>query len=79
MKKIVIIGYGPAGATAALYLKRYGLEPLVIGKDLGALEGYNDVVENYYGHPQPIVGSKLIQAGVDQIKNFGIEVITDSA
>ncbi len=78
MKKIVIIGYGPAGATAALYLKRYGLEPLVIGKDLGALEGYNDVVENYYGHPQPIVGSKLIQAGVDQIKNFGIEVITDS-
>lgn len=78
MKKVIIIGYGPAGATAALYLKRYGLHPLVIGKDLGALEGYNDLVENYYGYSEPIIGRKLIQSGVDQIKNAGIDVITDS-
>lgn len=78
MKKVIIIGYGPAGVSAALYLKRAGLHPLVIGKDLGALEGYSDLVENYYGFPEPIEGKKLIQAGVLQAKHLGVELITDS-
>ncbi|MBN2300248.1 MAG: FAD-dependent oxidoreductase [Acholeplasmataceae bacterium] len=78
MKKIIIIGYGPAGVSAALYLKRAGLNPLVIGKDLGALDGYSDLVENYYGFSEPIEGRKLIQSGVVQAKNLGVEIITDS-
>ncbi len=78
MKKVIIIGYGPAGVTAAIYLKRTGIDPLVIGKDLGALDGYTDLVENYYGFSEPIEGHKLIQKGVDQAKKLGIEVITDS-
>ncbi len=78
MKKVIIIGYGPAGVSAALYLKRAGLDPLVIGKDLGALEGYDDLVENYYGFTKPIVGSKLIASGVQQAKNLGVDIITDS-
>jgi len=78
MKKVIIIGYGPAGVTAAMYLKRAGINPLVIGKDLGALDGYSDLVENYYGFSKPIEGKKLIQEGVDQAKRLGIEVITDS-
>ncbi|MCF7930981.1 MAG: FAD-dependent oxidoreductase [Acholeplasmataceae bacterium] len=78
MKKVIIIGYGPAGVTAAIYLKRTGIDPLVIGKDLGALDGYSDLVENFYGFSEPIEGYKLIQNGVDQAKNLGIEVITDS-
>lgn len=78
MKKVIIIGYGPAGVTAAIYLKRTGIDSLVIGKDLGALDGYSDLVENYYGLSEPIEGNKLIQQGVNQAKKLGIQVITDS-
>ena len=78
MKKVIIIGYGPAGITAAIYLKRAGIEPLVIGKDLGALEGYDDLVENFYGLAKPIPGKELIRNGIEQAKNLGIEVVTDS-
>ena len=78
MNKVVIIGYGPAGITAAIYLKRAGIDPLVIGKDLGALDGYSSLVENYYGLSEPIEGRKLIKQGVDQAKKLGIKIITDS-
>jgi thioredoxin reductase (NADPH) len=61
MKKVVIIGYGPAGITAAIYLKRNNINPLVIGKDFGALEGYDGLVENFYG-----VGDPLSGVGVNQ-------------
>ena len=37
MYDTIIIGNGPAGISAALYLKRFNYKPLVIGKDLGAL------------------------------------------
>ena len=78
MKDVIIIGYGPAGIQAAIYLKRQGIDPLVIGKDLGALEGYDDKVENYYGLVEPIYGKDLIRNGIEQAKTLGIEVITDS-
>jgi len=78
MKKIIIIGYGPAGISAAIYLKRQGIDPLVIGKDLGALEGYDDKVENFYGLAEPIDGKELILNGIKQAKHLGIEVLTDS-
>jgi thioredoxin reductase (NADPH) len=78
MKKVIIIGYGPAGVSAAIYLKRAGIEPLLIGKDLGALEGYTDLVENFYGFAEPIPGKDLIKNGVEQAKHLGIQVVTDS-
>ncbi len=78
MKKVIIIGYGPAGISAAIYLKRAGIDPLVIGKDLGALEGYSDLIENYYGFGQPIEGKKLIEQGIEQAKRLNIEVLQDS-
>ncbi len=78
MIPIIIIGYGPAGISAAIYLKRAGVDALVIGKDLGALEGYTDQVENYYGFDEPIEGRILIRRGIEQAKRLGIEVISDS-
>jgi len=78
MKKVIIIGYGPAGISAAIYLKRAGLDPLVIGKDFGALEGYSDLIENYYGFSEPIEGKKLIQQGIEQARRLKIEVLQDS-
>ena len=71
----IIIGKGPAGISAAIYLKRFNFNPLVIGKDYGALET-KTVIDNYFGLPH-IDGKELIQKGIDQAKNLGIEVLTE--
>lgn len=78
MRQVIIIGYGPAGISAAIYLKRAGVNPLVIGKDFGALEGYTELIENYYGFGEPIEGKKLIQEGINQAEKLGIEVLTEA-
>lgn len=71
----IIIGYGPCGISCAIYLKRYGYNPLVIGKDYGALKLAHNI-ENYYGI-KSISGTELIDAGIKQAKDLGIDVITD--
>ena len=71
----IIIGKGPAGISAAIYLKRYGYNPLVIGKDGGALEKAH-LIENYYGIDS-ITGNDLIESGINQAKRLGIEVLTE--
>lgn len=71
----VIIGKGPAGITAAIYLKRAGFNCLVIGKDGGNLEK-NGKIQNYYGIDE-ITGKELLLKGIKQAENLGIEVITD--
>ncbi len=75
MYDTIIIGNGPAGISAALYLKRFNYNPLVIGKDLGSL-GYTSYIDNYYGFDH-IKGTDLILKGIEQAKNLGIDVITD--
>ena len=71
----VVIGNGPCGISCAIYLKRYGYNPLVIGKDKGALEKAH-LIENYYGI-MPISGSELVDLGIKQAKELGIDIITD--
>lgn len=78
MKDVIIIGMGPAGISAAIYLKRAGLNPVVIGKDYGALSDYPEKVENYYGFAKPILGEDLIKEGINQAKGLDIEIIHDS-
>ena len=68
----IIIGKGPAGITAGIYLKRYGYEPMIIAKDGGALERVKDI-ENYYGISH-ITGHELLQTGENQAKSFGISI-----
>jgi len=70
MKDIIIIGIGPAGISAAIYLKRAGLNPVVIGQDFGALSDYPEKVENYYGFGNPILGEDLIKEGINQAKGL---------
>lgn len=72
----IIIGKGPAGITAGLYIKRAGFNVLVIGKDGGALEK-TEAIDNYYGFENTISGKELLLNGLNQAKRLGIQVETD--
>ncbi len=71
----IIIGKGPAGITAGIYLKRYGFNPLIIAKDGGALENVKEI-ENYYGFKK-ISGEELLNSGYEQAKSFNIEILNE--
>lgn len=72
----IIIGKGPAGISAGLYVKRANLKVLVIGKDGGSLEKTKEI-DNYYGFKNTISGKELLINGIEQAKRLGIEIETD--
>lgn len=76
MFDVIIVGNGPAGVSAALYTKRANLETLVIGKDNGALDKA-EKIENYYGFPNGISGKKLIELGIKQLKEIGVDYLNE--
>lgn len=75
MKDTIVIGGGPAGMSAAIYLKRFRKDVMVIMKDCGAL-GKTEVVENYYGF-NTIGGKELVRNGINQAKKLGVEIVED--
>ena len=76
--EVLIIGGGPAGATAAIYTARAGLKTLVIDKGLtaGAL-GITSKIANYPGLNTEVSGAQLLENMRDQARSFGAEFITD--
>lgn len=75
-KQVVIIGAGPAGVSAALYLTRGAIETTIIYRDGGAL-AKTDMVENYYGFQEPIAGPALFEQGLLQAKRLGAKLVQE--
>lgn len=79
VERLIIIGSGPAGLSAAIYTSREGFSPLVIG-------GYNPggqlllttIVENFPGFPEGVDGTALVGKMREQAQKFGTRFIDDN-
>lgn len=71
---IIVLGVGPAGASACLYAGRGNMKVLALHYGTSELEKTYKI-ENYYGFPEGIEGKKLYENGINQAKKIGVEVL----
>jgi len=78
--KVIILGGGPAGFSAALYAARAELQPLVLtGLQIGGQAALTHAIENYPGFPEGVGGAELMELFQKQAERFGAQIEFDSA
>lgn len=76
MYDAIIIGAGPAGISAGLYLKRANKNVLILYYGVSEIEKAHKI-DNFYGFPNGISGKDLYEKGILQAKSLGIEVLNE--
>ncbi len=77
LRDVAIVGGGPAGLTAGLYLSRAKIEAVLLDQELTGGEAlYSPLIENYPGFPDGISGAELMEKMKQQADRFGLEVRT---
>lgn len=75
---VLVIGSGPAGNTAAIYLSRNNLKvSLISGMSIGGQLTTTTEVENFPGFAKPILGSDLMVNMMEQCRNLGVDIVYD--
>lgn len=73
---VIVVGAGPAGLTAALYLARYGLDSVIVSKTIGGLVSEAPLVDDYLGIPD-IRGNDLVDRFVKHVMKYGVPIVLD--
>ena len=76
MADVIIIGGGPAGASAAIYTARAGQETLVFDKGGGTTRDV-ETIDNYLGFPEGTTGPEIVELGHEHAERFGAEFVEE--
>lgn len=78
MSRVLILGAGPAGVSAALYTTRAGVETTLLYRDGGSLTKAH-AIENYYGFAEPVPAAALMENGRKQAARLGAKLVEAQA